>query len=81
MYTCGYVHVYKEVLSVSTRKGTDKNVSLHNMGSDRHVWMHQRPKRCQVQHAGTLLPKLKAPDLGQVGEAKEMIHEGCANCH
>ena len=37
MYTCGYVHVYKEVLSVSTRKGTDKNVSLHNMGSDRHV--------------------------------------------
>ena len=37
MHTCGYLHVHKEVLTVSACKGRDKNVSLHNMGSYRHV--------------------------------------------
>ena len=46
-YTCGYMHVYKEVLSVSTRKGTNKNVSLHNMGSYRHVWMMWSVYSCE----------------------------------
>ena len=30
MYTCDYMHVYKEVLSVSTGKGTNKCESAQN---------------------------------------------------
>ena len=30
MYTCDYTHVYKEVLSVSTGKGTSKCESAQN---------------------------------------------------
>ena len=33
MYISEYMHVYKEVLTVSTRKGTNIYVSSHNVGS------------------------------------------------
>ena len=31
MYTCEYMHVYKEALSVSARRGAQTYASSHNM--------------------------------------------------